>query len=205
MKLDSKYFDSIRVKPDEDRLLRDQHPECDWQGCSKPALYPAPRGRGREGQFFHFCIDHVRQYNKSYNYFDGMSDDQVARYLKSSVTGHRPTWKVGSGDGNGSHEPQPGGFTHGISVDDLFGFFGHATASEGPQTYTPQRTIRNAERKCLKALNLSATATRDEIKARFKELVKRHHPDSNGGDRRSEDKLREVIQAYNYLKQAGLC
>ena len=147
----------------------------------------------------------MRQYNKSYNYFDGMSDDQVASYLKSSVTGHRPTWKVGSGNGNKSDGPQPEGFTHGISVDDLFGLFGTATAGEGPQTYTPQRPVRNAERKCLKALNLSATATRDEIKARFKELVKRHHPDSNGGDRRSEDKLREVIQAYNYLKQAGLC
>ena len=53
-------------------------------------------------------------------------------------------------------------------------------------------------------MHLPETATKAEIKARFKELVKRHHPDSNGGDRGSEDKLREIIQAYNYLKQAGL-
>ncbi|NJR43155.1 MAG: DnaJ domain-containing protein [Akkermansiaceae bacterium] len=64
--------------------------------------------------------------------------------------------------------------------------------------------IRKAERKCLRQLNLEDSATKAEIKARFKDLVKRHHPDLNRGDRRSEDKLREVIQAYNYLKQAGL-
>lgn len=53
-------------------------------------------------------------------------------------------------------------------------------------------------------MHLAEGATKEEIKARFKELVKRHHPDANGGDTRSEDTLREIIQAYNYLKQAGL-
>ncbi|WP_163540506.1 DnaJ domain-containing protein, partial [Klebsiella pneumoniae] len=62
------------------------------------------------------------------------------------------------------------------------------------------RLIRNAERKALTALNLDIHATAAEIKARFKELAKRLHPDANGGDRSREDKLREIIQAYNYLK-----
>ena len=56
----------------------------------------------------------------------------------------------------------------------------------------------------MQTLDLPETAAKDEIKARFKELVKLHHPDANGGDQRSEDKLREIIQAYNYLKQAGM-
>ncbi|MFV0299212.1 MAG: DnaJ domain-containing protein, partial [Hyphomicrobiaceae bacterium] len=60
------------------------------------------------------------------------------------------------------------------------------------------------ERKALNALHLPETASKETIKARFKELVKRNHPDANGGDRGTEDKLREIIQAYNYLKQAGL-
>ena len=64
--------------------------------------------------------------------------------------------------------------------------------------------LKPLELKSLEALDLTAAAERHEIKARFKELVKRHHPDANGGDKRSEDKLREIIQAYNYLKQAGL-
>jgi DnaJ-class molecular chaperone len=60
------------------------------------------------------------------------------------------------------------------------------------------------ERKALETLGLPQAATKEEIKSRFKELVKRHHPDTNGGHRGSEDRLREIIQAYNYLKQAGL-
>ncbi len=60
-------------------------------------------------------------------------------------------------------------------------------------------------RKCLSDLHLEPGASKDEIKAQFKLLVKRHHPDANGGDTGSEDRLREIIQAYNYLKQAGLC
>ena len=67
-----------------------------------------------------------------------------------------------------------------------------------------RRTLKPLEVKSLEALDLAAGAERLEIKARFKQLVKRHHPDANGGDKRSEDKLREIIQAYNYLKQAGL-
>jgi DnaJ-class molecular chaperone len=65
--------------------------------------------------------------------------------------------------------------------------------------------VHNAARKALHALNLEEDASRTEIKARFKMLVKRHHPDANGGSTVSEDKLREIIAAYNYLKSAGFC
>lgn len=211
MKLDSKYFDCIRVKPDEDRLLRDMLPGCDWEGCSGRGRYPAPRGRGREGQYFNFCLDHVRQYNKSYNYFAGMSDEEVARYQKDTVIGHRPTWSVGvngwagkANGANGANGHAPSGYTHTYTVDDPFGFFGRPTL-DGAQGYEPRRPIRNVERKCLRALGLDDEATPEEIKASYKALVKLHHPDQNGGDRGSEDKLRDVIQAYTYLRQVGLC
>ena len=67
------------------------------------------------------------------------------------------------------------------------------------------RKILNAQRRALDTLGLEADAKRADIKAKFKVLVKRHHPDANGGDRTSEDRLREIIQAYNYLKSAGFC
>ncbi|HEY2185183.1 MAG TPA: J domain-containing protein, partial [Xanthobacteraceae bacterium] len=65
------------------------------------------------------------------------------------------------------------------------------------------RTVRNAERKALDVLGLEPEASKQEVKTRFKELVKRHHPDANGGDRSSEGRLREIIQAYKYLKSVG--
>ena len=55
MKLDSKFFDHLRVKPDENRLLRNKSPKCDWEGCNEPGLYPAPKGRGLEGQYHRYC------------------------------------------------------------------------------------------------------------------------------------------------------
>lgn len=207
MNLNSKYFDSIRVKPEEDRTLKQDAPLCEWVGCDQEAKHPAPRGRGRDGEYFHFCIGHVRQYNKSYNYFNGMSDEDIATYQLDSLTGHRPTWSVGSNpDGKSAPnevQDRPPGYGPEITTDDPFGLF--AEKKKKPKAKPRRRTIHNMERKSLDALSLDETASGTEIKMRFKDLVKLHHPDLNGGDHSSVDKLRDVIQAHSYLKKAGLC
>ena len=202
MKFDSKYFDCVRVKPDQEKVVREEAPLCQWKGCSAAGLHRAPMGRGREGQYLRLCIDHVREFNASYNYFVGMSNAEVEAYQKDSLTGHRPTWKVGSDSwAHGTRDRMVHADVNGRRrFGDAHEFFPWRTARPGET----RRTLRPLELKSLEALDLPATAERLEIKARFKELVKRHHPDANGGDKRSEDKLREIIQAYNYLKQAGL-
>jgi hypothetical protein len=98
MKLKSKYFDSIRVARKQERAkpVREEYPCCQWKGCKAPGRHRAPKGRGRDGEYFFFCLDHVRQYNASYNYFDGMNDAEVEDFQKENLTGHRPTWKVGA-------------------------------------------------------------------------------------------------------------
>ncbi len=205
MKLDSPLFDGVRVKPDEDRRLRASCAACDWPGCSGAAMHRAPKGRLREGQYWRFCLDHVREYNASYNYFAGMSDDAVARFQKDAITGHRPTWKMGVEGRAAQLDPAD----LGAAVDPLGIFKELGGRSQWqPRSEEPVRegrVIRNVERKALDTLGLEADASRADIKARFKELVKRHHPDANGGDRGTEDRLREIIQAYNYLKSAKFC
>src|ERR1700680_2677989 len=101
MKLDSPLFDCIRVKPGEDRRPQTDRPCCDWPNCTQFATHRAPKGRGREREYWRYCLDHVRAYNQSYNYFAGMSDDAVARYQKDALTGHLPTWKIGMIGGKG--------------------------------------------------------------------------------------------------------
>ncbi len=96
MKLDSKYFDSIRTKTQDPQPAKPQEVLCAWPGCTHAGEFKAPQGRGREGKFFMFCLAHVREYNNTYNYFSGMSDDEVAAFQKSAITGHRPTWAMGA-------------------------------------------------------------------------------------------------------------
>jgi hypothetical protein len=203
MKFDSPLFDRIRVKPGEDRRPRADGPTCEWKGCQHQATHRAPKGRMAENEYWRFCLDHVREYNHSYNYFKGMTDDAVLRYQKDAVTGHRPTWKMGTGNKPGTAEAGPEGFRDPFNM--FREFAGGATWRPKTERVEPQRTVRNAERKALHELGLEEGADRAEIKARFKLLVKRHHPDANGGDRASEDKLRDIIQAYNYLKSTGVC
>ena len=208
MKFDSPLFDRIRVKPDEDRRLHAERPCCDWPECANAATHRAPKGRNREREYWRFCLDHVREYNQSYNFFAGMSEDAVARYQKDALTGHLPTWKMGMVGGGARVKGRPGRPYSAGEADDPFGIFrdfGAAAGADHARAEAERRTVRNAERKALHTLGLEEGAARLEIKARFKELVKRHHPDANGGDRGSEDKLREIIEAYNYLKATGFC
>jgi hypothetical protein len=212
MKFDSPFFDRIRVKPEKDRRRRKEQPGCEWPSCENAAGHRAPKGRDRENEQWHFCLDHVREYNHSYNFFSGMSDEAVAKYQKDAQTGHRPTWKIGSTGGGGRPARRPRPLDAGeLGGDDPFEMFRELGArprarAGREQAKTEGRTIHNAERKALYAMGLEEhEVSRADIKARFKTLVKRHHPDANGGDRASEDKLREIIQAYNYLKSAGFC
>jgi len=200
MKLDSPLFNRIRVKPVEEERPRTSMPACDWPGCANAGTHRAPKGRLREREYWRFCLEHVRDYNQSYNYFAGMSEEAVARYQKDAVTGHRPTWKMGI---NGTTDRFQGGETP-IDPFDVMREFGGGRAR--PERPKPEaRPVHNAERKAFDTLGLETDAAAEEIKARFKELVKRHHPDANGGDRSTEDRLVAIIQAYNHLKAAKFC
>ena len=207
MNTKSPLFDRIRVKPDQDRRQRAELPGCQWPRCAAPATHRAPKGRLRASEYWQFCLEHVREYNNSYNFFAGMSDDAIAKYQKDDVTGHRPTWKMGSLGGRRTKPSRADFPASGWAAEDPFGLFGEGRdpAKGHARPAAETRKILNAQRRALDVLGLEANAKRADIKARFKVLVKRHHPDANGGDRGSEDQLREIIQAYNYLKSAGFC
>ena len=194
MKLNSKYFDSIRVKPDQDRLLQDKVPVCEWPDCESPGKHPAPKGRDTEKEYHYFCLRHVREYNKDYNYFKGMKDKEVKDFVASSRTGHRPTWKLG----DNAKSKQPGSKGKGPQVEDPFNLMG-----EGELHGRPRRTVRNQELKALHELGLDETATSQTATKQYKVLIKRLHPDANKGSRANEDKLTRVIKAYEYLKTSG--
>ena len=200
MDYSSKHFDKLRINKGRKKAPEETDAQCQWEGCERPGTHRAPMGRNFEGKYLNFCFDHVREYNKSYNYFSGLDDDAVAKFHKDSLTGHRPTWTMGVN-------------RHGDSERRSTEFDPYAGASERVRarlhgtTRTPGRTrkLKTLEKKALEDLGLPQSATADDIKSRYKELVKRHHPDANGGDRSSEERLRVIIHAYKFLKQAGFC
>jgi hypothetical protein len=192
----SRLFDRIRVRPRVDQPQQAEGPRCEATGCTQPGLHRAPKGRGFEGQYWRFCIDHVKAYNQTYNYFAGMSDDDVAAYQKDAATGHRPTWSMGVNPWSTKRENE------GVAVDDPFDVAGIGPRAKASRKAPEQPRWKIQERKALEQLDLPETATRDMIKARYKELVKRLHPDANGGDRSSETRLQDVIVAYKTLMSA---
>jgi hypothetical protein len=207
----SKFFDSIRIKPNKvsakaQARANEESAMCEWAGCQNKGPHRAPKGRENSREYWHFCLNHVREYNQSYNFFQGMNADAVARYQKDALTGHRPTWKMGANTGKGKGKPGVEDEFEGAL--DPFAMFqemnGRGRWRPGPgakaETKTETRKVMNAERKALQVMGLSAEATLDDVKAKYKALVKQHHPDANGGDRSTEDRLIEIIKAYNYLK-----
>lgn len=206
MKLDSKYFDGIRTKRRINRKPEPVAPTCQWDGCEENGVHRAPVGRNADNQYFMFCFEHVKEYNKGYNYFSGLSDNEIARYQKEALTGHRPTWTIGVNKSakNGPSQSQMRSGTAGAQqrMRDPFGFVEQARVRR-PEPR--QRKLKTLEAKAFETLGLHADATTADVKAAYKELVKKHHPDANGGDRGSEERFRAVIQAYQLLKQAGFC
>jgi len=206
----SKFFDSIRIKPNklnakQQARLREESIMCEWPECNNRGPHRAPKGRANDKEYWHFCLNHVREYNQSYNFFQGMNADAVARYQKDALTGHRPTWKMGA---NGTKGKGKTGEVDLEGAADPFSMFselnGRGKWRPGPganaEPKAETRKIFNAERKALQVMGLGPDATLETVKAKYKLLVKQHHPDANGGDRSTEDRLIEIIKAYNYLK-----
>lgn len=200
MNLNSSIFDRIRVKPTQKSVSKSDQVRCDHPGCNEAGEFRAPQGRLREGQFFCFCLEHVREYNASYNYFNGMTAEDVAVYQRDAIVGHRPTWSMGVNRAGKNFreegdDPSQQAETLGL----------HRARTRRPSQEEPKKPKHGlAALRALDELGLDDTADSVTIKARYKEWVKRLHPDANGGDRSNEDKLREIIRAYNYLKLVKL-
>jgi hypothetical protein len=155
---------------------------CQWAGCAAQGMYRAPRSRRELNLYWWFCLEHVRIYNAAWNYYAGMSDGEVEADIRFDTVWQRPTWRLGAADGfSGWRGPE---------VSDGFGSFG----SEARQP--PRREPLTAEEQALQVLELQPPVTVAIVKARYKILVKRHHPDANGGDKACEERFKAISEAY---------
>ncbi len=212
MKLNSKLFDNIRIKTRGGEKPKVEAPQCDWEGCEKPGTHRAPKSHRAGGEFHNFCLEHVRHYNKSFNYFaEGEDGEGKAKAKKSAEystdNGERPTWGMGA-NAHGRGNPKPRAkaardFTA-RRLNDPHNLFARVARNQGRNPIKArEKRIVEADKRALEVLGLEGRKTSDEIKAAYKALVKMYHPDANGGDRSSEDRLHAIITAYTHLKQKG--
>lgn len=191
-------IDRIRIRPRAEHRAEPVTHVCAWEGCKAPAPHRAPQSPERLRDYYWFCTGHVREYNQRWNFFAGKSDTEVEDYIRDNITGHRPTWR----------NRDSGVIRKGWSYrqQDRYNLFGDP--SEPAKSNQPQepagRRLPAAMLEAFASLGLEQTASLKDIKVRYKELVKRFHPDANGGDRATEGKLKQVIQAYNRLKASNI-
>jgi hypothetical protein len=198
-KQNSRYKADIRIKPDQPRAKPEQTKlrPCAKPGCEGEGGYKVTRSRERLGEYMWLCLDHAREHNESWDFFAGMDERQIESFRNDAVTGHRPTWPL-----NKRTARMQNPFGH-AEFTDTYGTFAK-DADSAPEVRRPERTLTRLQIQALDTLHLPQGATLIEIKARYKELVKRFHPDANGGDRGAEERLKQVIKAYGVLRASGL-
>lgn len=191
----------IELKPKSPEYQDEKPPEaektCDHMSCSAAGEFRAPKGRDCK-EYFHFCLDHVKEYNSSWNFFDGMSAAQVQEHLLRSLYGDRPTWK--SADGRSAEET--------LKQKIWQNYHGHDDDSSEQDKEKRRRTGFFAyhhdtpEYKAIALLNLEPPLNLDKIKKRYKALAKKHHPDVNEDKEKAQELLKEINIAYTTLKDA---
>jgi len=143
---------------------------CDYPGCNNSGLYKAPKDRSLK-EYYWFCLEHVAEYNANWNYYKDMTTEDVEEQLKTDT---ESSW-------------QRARFTYKDRFSDA-GFFNYKG-----------REPENKKDKAIRMLNLNIPFTKAELKKRYKELAKKYHPDTNAGDKASEERFKDISWAYNEL------
>ena len=162
---------------------------CDWNKCSKEGLYKAPKERDNSKNFRLLCLDHVKEFNKNWNYFSGMDDKQIMEFLRSDMIWHKPTQSFSSSDNffkvlwNNAlkDEMDKINFNNRFNSMNKFKF-------------------NHNDIKAFGILGIPVGLKWIKIQEKFKKLVKKFHPDMNLGNKKFEDKLKVITLAYTQLK-----
>jgi len=173
---------------------------CDWPGCDEAGEFRAPGPRGPSfdgpGDYRWFCLDHVRAFNAGYDYFEGMSAEEIFR-AQSPLHGWERQTRAFSPTAGIDAAPKWADF-----ADPLEAIAARARARR-PADCADGRAVTPDERRALDVLGLSLDADRRALRQRYSDLVRRYHPDRNGGDRSFEARLQAVVEAYQLLKKAA--
>lgn len=178
----------------------DQRRLCDWPGCDEPGEFRAPGPRGPSfdgpGDYRWFCLDHVRQFNAGYDWFDGMNAEEIMA-AQHPIHGWDRQTRAFSPTAGIDQAPRWADFS-----DPLEAIAKRARAKM-PSQRSDGRAVNPEERRALDVLGLGLDSTRHDLRSRYSQLVRKYHPDRNGGDRSFETRLQAAVEAYQLLRRAA--
>ena len=165
---------------------------CEMPGCRHHGEHRAPKDRSLSEHYW-FCLDHVREYNSAWDFFSGMNPKEMEEHILKSLYGDRPTWKYGVNGEDPAEVIRKTAWRTQYFRDD-----------DPPKAKTAPGLDRTSpEFEALAIFGLEPPVSMKGIKARYKELAKKHHPDLNRDDPRAEDLLKQINMAYTILKMAA--
>lgn len=167
---------------------------CGAPGCAEPGTHRAPRSRDALHDYVWFCLAHVREYNAAWDYYKGMAPQEIEGHLRADTAWQRPTWPLGSlGSGRGL-DPE--------ALLDPLGILRDTPLHAARRRPLPAEPVRPPPelRAALDVMGLEWPTDGPTLRARWKELAKRFHPDANGGRRDAEEQLKDVNRAYSLLR-----
>jgi len=170
--------------------------KCEHPGCDLAGQYRAPKSPDILDDYWWFCKDHVREYNTKWNFFSGATEEEYEAQVDKDRVWERPTKPFGK-----KGEEQRAWSRLGIQ-DPLDVLGQNGTRNPGKSITGGTRRLPPTERKALEILEARDHWTRPEIRKQYKSLVKDLHPDMNGGDRSDEDRLQEVVWAWDQIKES---
>tara|TARA_B100001765_G_C19318609_1_gene256303 strand:+ start:24 stop:551 length:528 start_codon:yes stop_codon:yes gene_type:complete len=162
---------------------------CDWNNCLEEGFYKAPVERDNSKKFRILCLNHVREFNKNWNYFDGMDDKQICEFMKSDITWHKSTQSFGSSDNFFKV------LWNNALKDEL-----NKYKINGQLDHMNKFKFNNNDIKAFSILGVSIGIKWERVQEKFKKLVKKFHPDMNAGNKKYEDRLKVITLAYTQLK-----
>ena len=162
---------------------------CEWDNCKESGEFKAPIEKDNSKNYRWLCENHIKQFNKNWNYFDGMNQNEIENFLKSDLTWHRPTQKFGSSDN----------FFNILWNNALNGKFGNFKDEKISNSFNGKQ-LNEKDKDAFKIMELELNSDWSTIQKKFKTLVKKFHPDRNAGNKEFEDKLKKITLAYSHLK-----
>ena len=174
---------------------------CGHEGCADGGIYRAPKSRyhleSGVNDWHWFCLIHIRDYNARWNYYTNMTEPEIERERRADVTWQRPSWPLGASTGF------RGGGHAGPSFQDPFDLFNDAPSYAHPFSQAPaSRTPASPQNRALAVFGLSHPFSQHDLRRRYRDLVKKHHPDANGGSLEAEEEIKRINEAYTVLKNA---